>query len=826
MTTPTPTSLRNTWVGRSVPRKEDERLLRGQGSFYDDIRLDNMAYVHFVRSPYGHARIRSIDVSRAEALPGVTCTMTGAEVSQLTEPFFQLAPAPVSDIREYSLAVDKVRFVGEPVVAVVARTRDLARDGADLVEVEYDPLPVVVDGEGALDPDAPVLHQVAGSNQAWHGVFDYGDIEGALERADTVVKIDRLHFHRFSGTPLETNGGVVEYDPGTDSYAFYCNIQLPGIGLTLMSSALGVPISRLRIVTRDIGGAFGMKIQNYTYLTLLALLARKAQRPVNWTEYRSEHIASAGHCNERIFRDIEVPVMDDGEILGFKVRAIDDAGAYLRYEPLGAVIWSQVVPGCYRFKDVRVDFSQVMSNKSPVTPVRGYSRMQHLWMIERIVDIVAHELGFDPVGLRRKNYVQPEDFPYETPNKCVYDSGDYPRCLDMALDLIDYPSWQRRKEEAYGSGKLIGIGIGSTLDSGTNNFGQSKIINPDLPFSGNNEMANVKLELDGTVVLAIGSAPQGQSHETTAAQVVADVLGVTPDDITAQVGHDTERNVTTGFSGTIASQFAVTGLGAAQGAAEKLRDNLVRLAASMLGADEDEIVLEDGAAKVRGDEDHSMPLAALAGLVHFGTAEIPPEVGDISMSCSYIYRPPFEVPDVETKTGNLTLTYAAQFHACVVEIDVETGETKILDYAAVDDCGKRIHPQVVEGQVHGAAAHGIGATLSEVCTYDQDGQLLTTTFYDYEAATAADVPHIKTGFIESPSPFSPNGAKGMGEGGGAPHHAICSAIQDALSSYGGSIVTDSHNPSEHVYRLLHEPERSRAGLRIADKNTPQSSREV
>ncbi|MGI9049659.1 MAG: xanthine dehydrogenase family protein molybdopterin-binding subunit [Rubrobacteraceae bacterium] len=805
------------WSGRNAPRKEDERLLRGQGSFVENIQYQHMGYVHFVRSPYAHALINRVDVSGAEQHSSVICTMAGDEVEELLQPFFQIAPEPGGEIRDYPLAVGKARFVGEPVVAVVAKTREAARDAADLVKVEYEPQGVIVDGQLALQDDAPILHEEAGSNLVWQGVYDYGDIEGALERADHVIEIDELHFHRFSSTPIETNGAVVDYDAGTGIWTMHCNNQLPGISLFWIASALGVPFNRIQLISKDIGGAFGNKINSYAYLTLLAVLARKARRPVKWTEWRSEQIASGNHGNERTFRDIKVPVMDDGTILGFQMRAIDDAGAFPRYEPLGGVIWAQVVPGCYRFKDVRVDFSQAVTNKAPVSPNRGYSRLQHLWMVERIVDVVASELGFDPVELRKHNYVA--EFPHETPNGCVYDSGDYHKCLDMALDLIDYPSWLDRREEARTQGKLIGIGIGSTIDSGTNNFGQSRLINPAMPFSGNNEAANVKIDLDGSLVVTLGTVPQGQSHETTAAQVVADVLGVTPDDVTVLIGSDMQRSVYSGFSGTIASQFAVTGLSAALGAAERLRGDVKALAAAVLGGEEDEIVVANGVAMVGEDEDRSIPLAGLAGMIHFSTAEIPPGFEEVSLNRSYTYRPPFEVPDVESKTGNLALTYATQIHACVVEVDPETGAVRILDYAAVDDSGTLINPQIVEGQVHGAAAHGIGAALTEALHYDEDGQLVNMNFYDYEAATALDVPPLKVDSIESPSPFTPTGAKGMGEGGGAPLHTVCSAIQDALRQHGGGLVTDSHNPSERVYRLLHEPESSRAGLRVTNKNS-------
>jgi 2-furoyl-CoA dehydrogenase large subunit len=493
--------------------------------------------------------------------------------------------------------------------------------------------------------------------------------------------------------------------------------------------------------------------------------------------------------------------------LGFKTRAFDDAGAYLHYEPLGAVIWSQVSCGCYRMKHLHVDYTETLTNKCPTIPNRGYSRLQHLWLIERIIDIVAHELDFDPVELRKVNYVQPSDYPYETPNGCVYDSGDLPRSLDIALQLINAEQWRERQRAlGHGTGKRIGIGIGSTLDSGTNNFGQARIINPELPFSGNGEAAYVKLDLYGEVNVNLGTTPQGQSHETTAAQVVADALNMDHGQVHVTAGFNQQQNTYVAFSGTYASQFAVTGLGAAKGAAEKLRDEILEVAAFALQADAEELELADGTAYVKGDQERAIPFIGIANLIYANNAALPDEIRNrISLNCRHVYVPPFQVPDPEKKRGNLTLTYASQIHACVVEIDEDTGEVAILEYAAVDDCGIRINPKIVEGQVHGATALGIGAALYEAFEYTEDGQLQQASFYDYHALTALDAPYIKTGEIESPSPFTPNGAKGMGEGGGAPLHAICSAIQDALT-HDDAIVSDSHNPWERVWRLVHSGE--------------------
>ena len=792
------------FTGKSVPRTEDGRLLKGQGKFTDDVWMHRQGFAHFVRSPHAHARILSVDVSKALSLDGVYTVLTGAEAKEMCEvPFFQIAPEPGGKLEEWPLAVDKVRYQGDAVAVVLAESRDVARDAAALVEVEYEVLPALVDGVAAAEPDAPVLHDEIGSNVVWQGSFDYGDIDWALENADHVVKIDRLHFHRFSSTPLECNAAVVNWDPGTGAVEVFSNNQMPMFGSMVIGPTLGVPSNKLLFESQDIGGAFGIKIGSYPQIAALALLSKKAGRPAKWTEYRSEHMLSAGHGNERTFLDIEVPVQSDGTILGFKLRAFDNAGGYLHYEPLGSVIWSQVTPGCYRFKHIRVDFTQTLTNKCPTIPNRGYSRLQHLWMIERIVDVVARELGFDPIELRKRNYVQPGDYPYETPNGCVYDSGDLPGSLDMALGLVDVEKWRKRKEElGTGTGKRIGIGIGSTLDSGTNNFGQARIINPDLPFSGNGEAAYVKLDLYGEVNVNIGTTPQGQSHETTAAQVVADVLNMDHADINVTAGFNQRHNTYVAFSGTYASQFAVTGLGAVLGAAEKLREEILTLAAFALQADKEDIELANGSCSVRNDPERAIPFIGIANMAFSNNAVLPPELREqISLNCRHVYTPPFQVPDPETKTGNLTLTYATQVHVAVVEIDEETGRLEILDYAAVDDCGRVINPKIVEGQVQGATALGIGAALYEAFEYDEDGQLQQSSFYDYHALTALDMPMMKYGDIESPSPFTPQGAKGMGEGGGAPLSTLCSAIQDALGDAEG-IVSESHNPWWRIYDLL------------------------
>jgi CO/xanthine dehydrogenase Mo-binding subunit len=794
------------FAGTSIPRKEDRRLVQGEGVFFDDVKRHGMGYVHFVRSPYAHAKITSIDVSKALELGGVYGTLTGEEVAILTDPFFELSVKPGADIKDYALAVHRVRHVGEPVAAVVASSRELARDAAELVEVEYEVLPVLTTAEEALKNEV-ILHHDAGSNVVWQGVFDWGDYEGAVAEADHVVKIERLHFDRFSSTPLECSGVLVEYNRGTGQWTMHGNHQMPGIGAIWMAPALRCGIDKLRFVSQDIGGAFGNKICLHPQYVACCLLARKLDRPVQWTVWRTVQHTAIAHGNERSFLDIEVPVKADGTLLGLSVRALDDCGAFPRYEPLGCIIWAQVTPGCYRWRNIRVDFTQACTNKSPVSPNRGYSRMQHLWLTERVIDLVAQELELDPVEVRKRNYVKTEEMPYETPNGCVYDSGDYARCLDVALDLIGHKDMEAKRLDAEARGKLLGFGIGSTLDSGTNNFGQSTLLNPELQFSGNNEVATVKLDIFGEIVVTLGTVPQGQGHETTSAQVVADILGCTPDDVTVRAGHDTYWNSNAGFSGTYASQFAVTGLGAVKGATDKLAHEIKRVAAGLFGATPEDIELADGTARLKANAEVAIPFMGVGAIVNANNAILPEDVRDVTLNCRYVYVPPFTLPDFERKYGNLTLTYATQIHAVVVEVDPETGVYDIVDYAAVDDCGTRIHPQIVEGQVHGATAHAIGAATHEIFTYDEEGNLLTPNFYDYHVPHALDMPPMKNGYIESASPFSPLGAKGMGEGGGAGIHAVCSALQDALKSRGAPTIWRSCNPYHAVWEHLQNPMR-------------------
>jgi CO/xanthine dehydrogenase Mo-binding subunit/carbon monoxide dehydrogenase subunit G len=777
--------------GEKLKRKEDDRLIKGKGFFVDDFSPAGLLHMSLVRSPYAHAHIVSIDVSKAEALPGVVCTMTGKEVAEISDPFIQIGDGAAQQIKDYPLAVDKVTYQGDPVVAVIADSIATAQDAAQLVEVEYDALPVLLDAETAMQDDI-LVHEAAETNKTFSDVYEYGDVDKAFEEADHVVKIGKLYFNRYGSTAIEPNACVATWDQRGEIDLFANTIM--AIPLVFLSPALRVSMDKIRLRTFDIGGSFGNKITNYPYLGLACLASRKANgAPVKWIETRAEHMMAGGHGSERTYLNTEVALTKDGEITAIRSKHIDNIGAYPRYEPLGCAIWAQVLPASLKLRNVKIDFNQVVTNKGPCAPNRGYSRLPHIWFMERVLDICGHELGIATDEMRLRNYIT--EFPYETPNGCVYDSGDFPAMLTKAKELIGWDEWKKKQVEARAEGRLMGIGIGTTLDSGTNNWGQARYVNPGAPFSGNSSGATIKLDLDGTVVVTLGTFPQGQGHETTTAQVVGEVLGIDPEFIHVKTGFDTLNDSHTGQSGTYASQFAVTGLSAAHGAAVKLKGEMARLACFALEAAEEDLEFGVGEMgpeiRVTGSTS-AVNYWMLSNFVNSNSGVLPDELREVTLNARYIYNPPFQVPDVEKKFGNLTLTYALQMHIAVVEVDPQTFQTKILDYSIVDDCGKVINHMIVEGQVHGATAHGIGAALVEEMPYDDEGNVIAGSFTDYAPMTISNMPELKCANHESPSPFTVLGTKGMGEGGGAPLHSICAALQDALHSE-GIIIDQSHN---------------------------------
>jgi len=784
-------------IGKSIKTKEAARHVRGRGKYVDDVRLPDMLYAAILRSPYAHARIRSLNAARTLELDGVVDVVTPDDVVKMSDTIPQMTVPPASQVRDYPIAVGKVRYVGEPVAVVIARTRAVAEDALELIDVDYEALEPVMDAARALDPASPLVHENIGTNVMAHVPYSYGRIEEAMKEADRVIKTT-LHFHRFSSTPLEPNAAVASYDPKDGSLTVWCNNQEPSFMLPQFNSTLRLPYDKMRFITMDIGGGYGCKIINYAYVILVALASMKVGKPVNWVETRTEHMASSSHGAERIFK-VEVPVKNDGRVLGLKIFSIDDDGAYARHEPAGLTVWAQVVPGAYKIKHVSNDMYAVFTNKCPAGPNRGFARAPHSFMIERVMDIVADELGMDPADVRMRNYVGREDMPYTTPNGCVYDDGDYPRSLRMVMDALDYDGLRSRQQRLRREGKHLGIGIATTLDSGAPNFGQVKMLNPKLPLVGNAEACLLQLTPDGRFVVKLGTVPQGQSHETTASQIVADVFGIDPDLVNVATGFDSASHPYTMHSGTYGSRFAAMGVGAAYGAALKLKDKVLAIGAHLLGEEVSSVELMEGSVKSKKNPDRSITLKRLARTA-YGMPSMLPRNMEPGLWVIKVYYNGLREPD-ERKIANLALTYSYQTHGVVGELDTETGKFKVLRHVIVDDAGRMINPMVVEGQVHGAALHGLAAALFEEFKYDGDGQLESSTFIDYLAPTAVDVPSFEVLHIEIPSPFSPLGAKGLGEGGGTAHVAVINAVNDAMREFGVRLGR-SIAPPEEVLGLI------------------------
>lgn len=784
-------------IGQPLKTKEAARLVRGNGRYVDDVRLPNMAYAAILRSTWAHAKIKNLDFAEARKIPGVLDILTPDDVVKMSDPLPQMTVPPASNVKDYPIAYGKVRYVGEPIAVVIADSKYIAEDAIEAINVEYEVLEPVIDAERALASKDVLIHEEIGTNVMAHVFYDYGDIDLAMAEADRILH-EKIHFHRFSSTPLEPNAVVAHYDSREGYLTVWCNNQEPSFMLPQFNSALRLPYDKMRFITMDIGGGFGCKITNYVYVILTSLASMKVGRPVSWVESRSEHLLASSHGAERIF-DVEVPIKNDGSVLGLKIRSIDDDGAFARHEPAGLTVWAQVVPGAYKIKHIQNDMYAVFTNKCPSGPNRGFARAPHLFMIERVMDLVATELNLDPSEVRIRNYITRKDQPYTTPNGCVYDDGDYPKSLQMVLEALDYPKWRRRQKELLEKGRLIGIGLATTLDSGAPNFGQVKMLNPRLPLIGNTEACLLQLTPDGRFVVKLGTVPQGQSHETVSSQIVADVFDVPIESVHVATGFDSSSHPYTMHSGTYGSRYAAMGSGAVYGACLKIKQKVLMIGAHLLGEDVPNVELSGGNVQSKTDPSKNISLKRLARTA-YGMPAMLPSGMDQGLWAIHVYYNGLVAPN-ENKIANLALTYSYQSHGVVGELDKETGKFKILKYVIVDDAGRVVNPLVVDGQVHGAANHGIAAALFEEFKYNSEGQLESSTFIDYLAPASVDMPSMDLSHIEIPSLFAPLGAKGVGEGGGTAHVAVINAVNDALRSL-NVVLEKSIAAPETIYKLL------------------------
>ncbi len=785
------------WVGAALPVREDERLVAGRGRFVDDIARPGMLHAAMLRSPHAHARIVSIDAREAEAMPGVAAVLTGAEAARLSGPIRPLIPTTAA-VADYCLAVDRARFAGEPVAAVAAVDRATAEDAAERIRVEYEPLPAVVDAEAAMRPDSPLLFPELGTNVVWHDTLTYGDVDSAMTRADGVLR-ERFAIQRYASTPLETFGVIAEHDAGTGAFEFWTNDQRPGLTIAVLAASLGVPQARVRLRCPDIGGGFGNK-RRPAYLLVCALLARKTGRPVKWIEDRIENLTALMHAAGGVM-DVELGYRADGTVLALSVRDITDEGRNLLTPTQHNLIKLGNIANGYRIPAIRYEAWSVLTTKCPAGANRGIGKPFMCFAIERAMAILARRLGLDPAELRLRNLVSAAEMPYTTPPGARYDSGDYPATLRLAQARFGYARWRGEQARARAEGRLLGIGVATSVEPAGTNLASYELVTGRRSVSGSAEAAMVRVEPDGHVRAALGDPPSGQGYETVVAQIVADELGVSPADVTVDRGFDSATTPWLYLSGNYSNKFSVTDVGAVVGAARRVRDKLLRVAAHRLEIGVEDLELRGGHAAVRGAPDRRLPLAELARTAYADVLGLPPGE-EPGLEARHSYSNPLAAPVDAERRVRSQLVFSNAAHCCLVEVDPRTGQVTVLRYVVVHDCGRELNPLIVEGMVHGSTVHGIGAALLEEFRYDEAGQLLTSTFMDYLKPTSADVPLIEVDRLEHPSPVTPLGAKGVGEGGAIPGPAcIANAVEDAVAHLGVTIRSLPITP-ERLWRAL------------------------
>jgi 2-furoyl-CoA dehydrogenase large subunit len=799
------------FIGSRTRSKEGPRHVSGRGLYTDDFILPGMLQAMILRSPHAHAKILSVDPSQALINPNVIAVITPDDIKQNTKPFKpgRYAAGLKRPIDEYAGAVEKVRYVGEPLGAVAARDRGTAEDALELISVEYEPIRPVVDVREAIKPSSATLFDELGSNLAWHGSLQYGDIDGAFKSADRVVK-ENLKIHRYSSTPLEPFVVIASYDSASKRLTVWVTAQVPEVIYDGLREALG--LQDVRVIIPDVGGGFGQKIHLIRkYVVMVALLSMKTGRPVKWVEDRSEHMMAGGHACAQEF-EAEAAVKSDGTVLGLRFKEYDDVGGSISTLTIHFTNKLNNLSNTYRTPSIAMEGYAVVTNKCPVIPNRGIGKPGMCYIWERMMDRVAQDLNMSPIEVRRKNLIQPSEMPYRTISGNVYDSGDYPGLLSTLLEKIDYDKLREEQKREREKGRLIGIGIVVGVEPGGRNAARDMAIFPEMkepPGSGGVNGATIKLEKNGTIALHLGSPNCGQAHETTTAQVAADVLGTTPDQISTSIPFDSDLSPWGVAAANSGNNFHLYDIGAIHGAAKKLREKVLKLAAHLLNADPEELTIENGVVQVPGSATKKVTFAEL-GRIAYNNQHLIPDDMEAGLQATHYYTFPHAKPNIVPGADRLVraqFTFSAGAHAAIIEVDKATGKVEILRYLIVGDNGTVINPDVVNGQVYGSAAHGIAVALGEGFIYSPEGQPLTVTYLDYGNCSTAETPKVEIIHQPSPSPFTSLGQKAAGEGAAIPSPAaIASAVEDALTPLGVKI-TDLPLTPEVVWRLAnHNPE--------------------
>jgi carbon-monoxide dehydrogenase large subunit len=772
------------FVGERIKRREDPRLITGTGTYVDDVRLPGMLTAVILRSPYAHARINSIDLSKARSLAGVSCVLAGEDLKGRIGSVPCVAPADHVPFHPV-LAQGKVRFMGEGVAVAVASDGYIAQDAIDLIEVDYDPLDVVSDPEKALEPGAPVIHEEFGNNSVTLASVPNPAVDEAMRKADRVIKF-RLVNQRLAPIPMEPRGAVARWEPGYRQLTVWSSTQIPHLLRSQLAEMLKLGENRIRVIAPEVGGGFGAKLNVYAEEALVAYLAMTLGKPVKWIERRRENFQVTTHGRDQITY-LEVAAMKDGTVTAVKARFVCDMGAYLQLlTPAIPGFSGLMMTGCYKIPALAFDQQMVFTNKMSTDAYRGAGRPEACYIAERIMDMVASEFGLDPADVRRRNFIPKEAFPAPTAGGLVYDSGDYELSLNKALELVDYPKVRAEQAEARKQGRYIGVGIASYVE--ICGIGPSSLLPPKLK-GGGWESATIRMEPDCKVTVLTGVSPHGQGQETTFAQMVADEFGIDIDDVT--VVHGDTAMVQYGI-GTFGSRGTTVGGPALMMAVGKLQDKMKKIASTMMEVPPDKLTFTNRTVALASDPSKSIPLQQVVDAAYGYKQPIPGiEPG---LDATSFYEP-----------QNCTFPFGT--HVAVVEVDPETGVVKFLRYVAVDDCGKIISPLLVEGQIHGGIAQGIAQALYEEVVYDENGQLITGTLMDYAVPRAHMLPRYELASTVTPSPVNILGVKGVGEAGTiGSTPCIVNAVVDALAPLGIRHLDMPLKP-EKVWRAIRDAQR-------------------
>jgi carbon-monoxide dehydrogenase large subunit len=770
-------------IGRPVRRLEDERFLTGQGRYVADLALPGMLHLAFVRSPHAHARLGAIDTAGAAGAPGVVACVTGGDLRHRVRPVRAPSRMKTYTATEFpALALGKVRYAGEAVAAVVADSRYTAEDAADLVQVVYEPLPVVHDVEAALADGAGRVHDDAGGNLILSRTFAQGDVDAAFAAAAVTVGA-RFRFHRHAGVAMENRGCVADWQAG--ALTLWASTQVPGILKDALAEVLGLSAHRVRVVAPDVGGGFGLKSVVYPEEIVACALAMRLGRPVKWIGDRREDLLTSTQAWDEVI-DAELALGGDGSVHGLRARVRADVGAYSVHPWTASIEVIQVIsflPGPYRVPHYRAEAVGVATNKAPLGPYRGVGRPVAAFVMEGLLDRAARRLGIDPVELRRRNMIRDDEFPYRSPSGIVWDGAAFRQTLEETCARAGYAALRAEQARARAAGRTIGIGVAAYVE--LTGIGSAIPASPGADIATGTEGATVRVEPGGGVTALFGLAGHGQGYETTLAQVVASELGVRVEDV--RVVHGDTALAPHG-TGTYASRGAVLGGGAAILASRAVRDKALVIAAHLLEVASADLEIVEGAIRVRGAADRALSLWQVATAAHASARRLPAGV-EPGLEATRFYDPFFGTASCAT-------------HLAVVEIERGTWAVRVLRYVAVEDCGRVINPMIVEGQAVGGVAQGIGAALLEELVYGEDGQLLTGTLMDYLVPTAMEMPAVEVHHVDRPSPTTLGGFKGVGEGGtiGAPA-AIASAIADALAPLGFE-VGELPVTGDRLFRML------------------------